>query len=272
MESSVLDSLLDRITASRQNEVETANNQKTYVPVSNRDELPFSFNFSEFLPSKDPLSIDLLLECGAFNRKVNKLRQKLKQPEYEWEVSGKEASSKKEEEDVSRLNQDYTLLKKNLQKMNILTSGYSKIATSTSIHTPNLRNVLALPPHMINARTLCLLKSRTAKKLKIGLASVALVWKIANANFSFEEAGTSADLCLGVSAHLVDDLGVWTGEVSKYEDGSDKVDLMICPVDMTREAKASSQTILVSIKNANIRVGLLEVSRSEVDSSKLMGL
>jgi hypothetical protein len=47
-------------------------------------ELPFTFNVSDFLPSKDPLATDIVSECVAFNRKVKIAREELKQTQFEW--------------------------------------------------------------------------------------------------------------------------------------------------------------------------------------------
>lgn len=43
-----------------------------------REELPFSFNLSEFTVSKDPLALELIGACVLFNKKLKQLKDKLK--------------------------------------------------------------------------------------------------------------------------------------------------------------------------------------------------
>ena len=125
---------------------------------------------------------------------------------------------------------------------------------------------------MINQRTLCLLKCRAAKKFKTNLFNVGLTFKLSNSNFSFEESGTSSDLCLEVTTKLSDCLSVLGGELARDDDVDGKMNLMICPLDCSHELKAQSQSVPIPIKLESSVIGYLEAARSDIESDKLVCL
>lgn len=85
MESEKLDSILTSISEKKEKQCnEDENFKKIMVSANIQEELPFTFNFSEFHPSKDALSTDLIAECVSFNKTVKQIRDKMKKAQYEW--------------------------------------------------------------------------------------------------------------------------------------------------------------------------------------------
>jgi hypothetical protein len=64
--------------------VKKSNKASEIVSTNMKEELPFLFNVSEFLPSKDPLTIDLISECLKFNRRLKKAKENLIEYRFEW--------------------------------------------------------------------------------------------------------------------------------------------------------------------------------------------
>ena len=82
MESQDLDGYLKQIYDKKEKQKEI--NRAKAVSVHVKEELPFHFNISEFLPSKDPLSADIVAQCVEFNQKLKQIKESMKKVQHEW--------------------------------------------------------------------------------------------------------------------------------------------------------------------------------------------
>ncbi len=83
---------------SKEPQIESLDNE--LVSANIKQQLPFAFNISQFIPSKDPFSAELISECLKFNRKLKIARARGKQQQLEWEEKNKKASWEENEEQI----------------------------------------------------------------------------------------------------------------------------------------------------------------------------
>jgi hypothetical protein len=171
-----------------------------------KEELPFTFNIAEFLPSKDPLAAELVAECLLFNKKLREVKDHLKEPQLEWEEIDRVIPSSKL---IQSLNTQYHLLRRNLVRLHLLANNNpaanARSASHKTFSSGNIlfQNVMRLPCSMLTPKVLALLRCRAAKKFKNRLGNVYLQWKVCSQSFTFEENGSFAELSTIAEGALV---------------------------------------------------------------------
>lgn len=161
------------LSRSQPSTARTAQRNTTQMRVeTSKEELPFPFNPTDFLPTKDPLAAEVVAEALRFNRRLREAR------ECEGAAGGGQ---------VLALNRESADLRRVLLRLHLIggagsggNGGSGKSGSHKALSASNLllQQVLRLPPSLLTPKLLAMLRCRAARKLRLPLPQLGLLWRL----------------------------------------------------------------------------------------------